>query len=433
MAGMAPPPETPPERSEALAPRRGGPVGFEDPEALVAVADERGKRAARVRLAPGLAVPDEAPSTVELEQLGLVRQAHLDRRAAEEALHRAQRQTSMGERRKVAEKRYAHADGACTVTERELAEAKAAVQPAQAELHQARDSYKALPSSERVAEVFGSVRRLEIGVLLAALFDAITQAKPLEASGLAQHAALWFQIAATTGAIWFVANVLGWLAGTIALAARKERKRLAYAAFGFVGVALVGGFVMLGVARHAWTGEQNRALSDAAHDSIGVPSLLDPSWLTCFQTAVACAAVVGIGMYVLSAAGRAGLAAIAEAEASLVAARTHVADLADELRARRQAREDADVAINEVAAEGLEAGVASELAERRWTAERAAEKAVTAAAVARKNHVFWTEEKAFANGECWVAQRPDPPLSRRVRQPPAHLPPRHHPRRFTPG
>lgn len=409
-------PEAAPEPPERRR-HRSEPVGFEDPEALVSVADARGKRAAHVRLAPSLAIPAEAPSTVELEQLGLVRQAHLDRLAAEEAIQCAKRHASTGEREQVAEKRSTHAQDAFTAGERELAGAQAALEPAAVELHQARDSYRALPSSERVAEVFGDVRRLEVGVLLAAGFDAITQAKPLEASGLAEHAALWLQIAATAGAIWFVANVLGWLAGTIALACRRDRRRLGYAAFGFVGAALTLGFVMLGIARHAWTGEQNRALLAAAHDAVGVPSLLDPSWLTCFQIAVAGAAVVGVGMYVLSAAGRAGRATIAEAEARLGVARERVTDLEDQLGELRRAREAADAAINEVRAEGLEAGVASELVARKWAAERAAEAAATRAAVARKDHMYWTEEKAFANGDCWLAQRPDPPLSRRARNP----------------
>ena len=174
---------------------------------------------------------------------------------------------------------------------------------------------------------------------------------------------------------------------------------------------------MLGAARHAWTVEQNRALWEAAHDQVGVPILLDPLWLTFLQIAVAGAAVIGIGMFVLAEAGRAQLKLIAEAEAQLQEARTQVAAVENECEAARRVRDEADIAINVVAAEALEAEACAETLKRKWEAERSGDAAATRAAVARKNHMYWTEEKTFANGDCWLAQRPDPWTWRTARNP----------------
>ena len=162
-------------------------VGFEDPHALVTVADARGRGAARVRLAPSLAVDDGAPSTTELQ--GWDRPGRLigDRLEAEESLERARAQASAGERRAAAGKRRSHLQEALARNEGNSPEPVTMKSQADSKLEAARGAYRALPTSERVTQAFGGRGRLEVGVLLAAVFDAVTLARPLEASGLAQQ------------------------------------------------------------------------------------------------------------------------------------------------------------------------------------------------------------------------------------------------------
>jgi hypothetical protein len=117
--------------------------------------------------------------------------------------------------------------------------------------------------------------------------------------------------------------------------------------------------------------------------------------------------VVGIALWVLAERGR-----VLQREITAAAERVETASLA--LKEHETAIEDAvreveaaDVAISEAVVAGLTAQAEHDVISQKWQAERDSDEARTRAAIARKDHVYYTDEKSFANGHCWVEQRPD--------------------------
>lgn len=382
-------------------------VGFEDPDELAAVADDRGWAAGQVRLDPGLVVGEESASSVELLNLGRARARHWQRREAEECGEARKTEVTAADRASAERTRAGHLRRELQQKRDELPRLDSAAAAAGAKLDTEQREYWALPASERSVPVVGSLVRLEIALLLAALFDAAVQLKPFQAADLASGPLLWIQIAVLAGGLWAAINFVGLLAGKLALGLEEGRQRVGVVAFVTVLGVLIVGFGLLGLARHGWTSQENRALIDAARGRVAVPALLDPWFVSALQLAVAAAGIIGVALYVLSERGR-GLQATLAERAGVVAERcAAVTACRAEIQSLARRLEEAEVAVHEAQADGLAAAVEREVIAKKWEAERAGEVALARAAIGRKDHKFLVERKAHVNGRSWRIRRQD--------------------------
>jgi hypothetical protein len=230
----------------------------------------------------------------------------------------------------------------------------------------------------------------------------------MRSAGLGSDPFLWVYCAVIAGLVWATVASLGAIGGAYLRDAPEHRRRLLAGGFVCVLVCLVTGFVFVGLARHAWTAQQNAAMVRAAAGQVGVPTLLDPVFLSAFGLAGAGAAIIAISLCVAGQPGREARADIAKAETALAQNEGEATRISADLASAATSLETADVAINEARADGLAARVEQEVIADRAAAERRAEAALTNAAIAEQDRAFWSEDKRMANGGCWVAAQPEP-------------------------
>jgi hypothetical protein len=385
------------------------PVGHEAPHGQARIADQRGKRAGKVRMARERATGPESAAKREIRGLGNVRQALSRRKAAHDRVDPQGRIDAVEEVAKSADARRKHLQWQLShLSGSVLRKRRDAIAEARNRLQELRDAYAELSLIERGIP-FLSFALVESVAFAAAVFDAFALAHPLEASGIASAGAQRLLIGAVAAGVWGAVNGAGYASAMLALGlpTRDRRKLVLVGIVGILGL-LFAGFALLGVLRHVWTNDVNTALQRSVEGKATVQPRLDASFLTPMQAAAALAGSMLVAIYAMGSDGRLLRRAITRKEEELEARE------ADLLHTLGQIEEsvpkqigNATIAPHEARADAKRARAEMRGIDQQLDADLEAERALTRAAEGRHDARFEEEDKLHGNGGSALTRHPD--------------------------